>query len=569
MGNTTRQGMKFGLILLLLLAGVVLGIRMLLSREGGRPRYTDMPQLLALCGSKNAPAVKEALLHSDEGALRNEETTLLHVLLERDADPAVLREALSPPSPLLRMVQLTDAQGRTPLHIAAARANPAALLLLHCMDARDTTPDREGRLALDIIQELGADEMAARLPFWENRGKQEGRMVVNLQQSKTVQIRGRKYRLEAKGFLSYASLATNEGELAYVAAVQGAAASLPEDERYNIQNNDTDLPYIPDHIGLSPLPGDSGRVSPWYWRNGGFRDAESGRRAALLKCLWPKASPLMLRVLTDPGFRADPAKLAGVLLAEWSAWNIPGDVLGPALLEGNENLRKRPPGTTIWFSPSGLSSYPWYHRNSTPMFSVWLLLAALRDDVALPREVREAAPALADLCDIRAALGRERWRKAGRHLCAAAWLEEQTPTDKLLEKAVDDWNSPTDMKLIIQAWSGGGRIVPKGLWRKPDAIRCWAARRTEAGPDAGEPLVCVASTLGHVDEATGKRMIRMMLASGAKPDVPDGNGMFPEEAARRSGASAELLKLLAAPPPEWTQGTDGAPQRDKQAPPSP
>ena len=62
--------MKFGLILLLLLAGVVLGIRMLLSREGGRPRYTDMPQLLALCGSKNAPAVKEALLHSDEGALR-------------------------------------------------------------------------------------------------------------------------------------------------------------------------------------------------------------------------------------------------------------------------------------------------------------------------------------------------------------------------------------------------------------------------------------------------------------------------------------------------------------------
>ena len=39
----------------------------------------------------------------------------------------------------------------------------------------------------------------------------------------------------------------------------------------------------------------------------------------------------------------------------------------------------------------------------------------------------------------------------------------------------------------------------------------------------------------------------MMLASGAKPDLPDGNGMFPEEATRRSGASAELLRLLAAP----------------------
>ena len=66
----------------------------------------------------------------------------------------------------------------------------------------------------------------------------------------------------------------------------------------------------------------------------------------------------MLRVLTDPGCRADPDKLAGVLLAEWSSWDIPGDALGPALLEGNENLRKRPPGTTICFSPSGLSSYP-------------------------------------------------------------------------------------------------------------------------------------------------------------------------------------------------------------------
>lgn len=75
--------------------------------------------------------------------------------------------------------------------------------------------------------------------------------------------------------------------------------------------------------------------------------------------------------------------------------------------------------------------------------------------------------------------------------------------------------------------------------------------------------------LGHVDEATGKRIIRMMLASGAKPDVRDESGMFLEGAARRSDTSAKLLKLLAAPPAGWTQGTDGAPQRDKQAPPSP
>lgn len=57
-------------------------------------------------------------------------------------------------------------------------------------------------------------------------------------------------------------------------------------------------------------------------------------------------------------------------------------------------------------------------------------------------------------------------------MCAAAWLEEQTSTDKLLEKAMDDWDSPMDVKLTIQAWNGGGRIASKGLWREPDAIRC-------------------------------------------------------------------------------------------------
>lgn len=203
------------------------------------------------------------------------------------------------------------------------------------------------------------------------------------------------------------------------------------------------------------------------------------------------------------------------------------------------------------------------------MFSVWLLLAALRDDVTLPREVREVVPALVDLCSIRAALGHKRWRKAGRHLCAVAWLEKQTPTDKLLEETMDDWNNPTDVKLIIQAWSGSGHIVPEDLWWKPDTIRYWAAWRVEAGPDAGEPLAYVASVLGHVDGAAEERAIRMMLAPGVKPDIRDEDGVFSEGAARRFNASVELLKLLTAPPAGWTQGMDGVPQRDKRASPPP
>ena len=69
----------------------------------------------------------------------------------------------------------------------------------------------------------------------------------------------------------------------------------------------------------------------------------------------------------------------------------------------------------------------------------------------------------------------------------------------------------------------------------------------------------------------------MMLASGAKPDLPDGNGRFPEEAARRSGASAELLRLLAAPPAAngrrartvRPNGTNRHPRRPDPRPPQP
>lgn len=135
-----------------------------------------------------------------------------------------------------------------------------------------------------------------------------------------------------------------------------------------------------------------------------------------------------------------------------------------------------------------------------------------------------------------------------RHLCAAAWLaEHDTPANRLLQKAMDDWREPVEMKTAILGWSGG-RIIPQGYWRKPDALRCWAAERGPQGPDTGEPFVKVASVLGQVDGAIGELMIRVMLDSGARPDVADRNGVLPLEAARKSGASARLLALFEEPP---------------------
>lgn len=205
-------------------------------------------------------------------------------------------------------------------------------------------------------------------------------------------------------------------------------------------------------------------------------------------------------------------------------------------------------GGTVWFRSSDLSTSKWYNRNGMPAISVWLLLAGLPDGVALSPKVREAAPALATLCDLRAALGREDWKTAGPHLCAAAWLEQLTPTDKLLQTVMDNWRAPVDVKTAFQGWNGA-RIVPQGRWQRPDALHCWAAGWASQGTDAGDPFVKVASVLGHVDEATGRRIARMMLASGAKPDLADRTGTLPREAARRSGASEGPLKRLAPLPP--------------------
>lgn len=516
-------------------------------------RYTDMAELLALCDAGDAPAVKEALPHASESALRNGETTLLHALLERDASPEILREALSPGSPLLNMATERDAQGRTPLHIAAARANPAALLLLYCAGAWDMTPDADGRFALDVILSLSDEELAARLPFWEERGKQEGKEVTDLLRSKTLKFRGSERRLEARGFVSYVSLAKKAGDIAYVAAVQAAAALQPEDGPRMIFNNGFDLPYVPDKVGLT-LP--SSGAEPWSWRSGNLEETAQGRRAALLKCLWPGASSLMLGALVNPV----PERNGAVLAAEWLAWNIPGDVLGPVLWEQNENFRKRAPGETIWFGPTSLVDYPWYSQKRQPIFSAWLLLAGWRDVPVLPSDIREGVPFLAALCDMRAALGRERWQEAGPHLCAAAWLAGYTDTDRLLQAALDTPDQGVEMKTRLLGLQGA-QIVP-GVWRGTDALRCWAAGSLNAGPgkeprkepgkekDAGEPLVKVASSLGAVDEETGELMLRMMLDSGARPDVADRHGVFPKDAARQSGASEKILALFDNPPEE-------------------
>ena len=569
MDECQRARVKTALFLLVLITGAFFLVRALLpSREEPAVRYTDMAELLAICDSGDALAVKRALPQAGTSALRTDGTTLLHVLLERDPAPEVLREVLSPQSPLFRMVQLADAQGRRPLHIAAARANPAALLLLRCAGARDLKPDAEGRLALDIVLGLSDAELNAHLPFWENRGKREQVEVIDLLRSKNFRLRGKDIHVKSKGFVSYVSLATNAGEISYVAAVQAAAVLQPEDGHYLLTNNDSDLPYIHEYIGIPPPTGNKPATSPRYWRNGGFQSAESGRRAALIKCLWPEASPLMLRIWTDPAFRNEQDRLDGVFLAEWIAWDIPGDVLGPMLLERNERLREQSKhGGTVWFRSSDLSTSKWYNRNSMPAISVWLLLAGLPDGVALSPKVREAAPALATLCDLRAALGREDWKTAGPHLCAAAWLEQLTPTDKLLQTVMDNWRDPVDVKTAFQGWNGA-HIVPQGRWQRPDALRCWAAGWASQGTDAGDPFVKVASVLGHVDEATGRRIVRMMLASGAKPDLADRTGTLPREAARLSGASESLLKLLEAPspPPPLASSPDNPPPPREETP---
>ncbi len=142
---------------------------------------------------------------------------------------------------------------------------------------------------------------------------------------------------------------------------------------------------------------------------------------------------------------------------------------------------------------------------------------------------------------------------------AAAWLEQLTPTDKLLQTVMDNWRDPVDVKTAFQGWNGA-RIVPQGRWQRPDALRCWAAGWASQGTDVSDPFVKTASVLGHVDEATGRRIVRMMLASGAKPDLADRTVTLPREAARRSGASQGPFKRLEPPSPSNSGRPAAAPR---------
>ena len=276
--------------------------------------------------------------------------------------------------------------------------------------------------------------------------------------------------------------------------------------------------------------------------------------------------PLMLRVLTDPGFRADPDKLAGVL-AEWSAWDIRATFWARHCWKATKtcgNGRRAPPSGSAprGFPPSVVS--PQQHAHSFPSGCCSPPCGTTSPCLGKSGKPRPLWP----ICATSGPLGRERWRKAGRHLCAAAWLEEQTPTDKLLEKAVDDWNSPTDMQTHHSSLERRRPHRAQGPLAETGRHPLLGGPTDRGGPGRANPR------LRRLDARPCGRSNRKThdphdAGVRGEPDVPDENGMFPEEAARRSGASAELLKLLAAPPPEWTQGTDGAPQRDKQAPPRP
>ena len=164
--------MKFGLILLLLLAGVVFrDPHVVFPRKREAPLYghAATPRPVRF---QERPAVKEALLHSDEGALRNEETTLLHVLLERDADPAVLREALSPPSPAPhgaaygrpRAAPCTSPQ-------PAPTPPPCSCCTAWARGTRRRTEKAGSRWT--SFRNWAPTRWPRALPFWENRGNRK------------------------------------------------------------------------------------------------------------------------------------------------------------------------------------------------------------------------------------------------------------------------------------------------------------------------------------------------------------------------------------------------------------
>lgn len=534
---------------------------------------------------------------------------LLHALVEHTDNHAVLSRLLWPGSPLRARVNARDATGRTPLHLAARKADPLFLLILrnagaepHVYDAAGVSPLAEllaapdktvARHAEPLIRE-GMDLGYPPPPKPKARQTDaHSPPIGHIPEAAVIRwLLELIARLDDRspGFFTLSEQMQTRADKDYVAILAAALKTLRGSGAPDTLVPVRDLPVPPPtemerHYmnSLSPAPPTLDSLvqteykGPGEWRWLQLQEG-TGPRMAAVKCLLPEARSASLNWLSALA-AGQPSKEPPLEL-EWKAWDLPPETIVAltvsifgknknqaddrfARLQRDQNarIRQRSLKALLRFRDEMEQRHP-------PLLTCQLLDAASRDSLRAWQEERTKTwgkdkkdDGLDALCAVRLELPDAAWRAVGSHLTAAAYLKKIHATRAATRPP--GWCRRQTSYEPLRTWNA------RPLERQPQAgdrdraMEDFPAARNviETGlsdggrhrapqpeRDPGEPLVAVARILGQVSPETGQRLLRLMLDAGARPGQPDRHGVLPLDAARAANAPPEVLRLLAPAP---------------------
>ena len=281
---------------------------------------------------------------------------LLHALMEHTDNHAVLSRLLWPGSPLRARVNARDATGRTPLHLAARKADPLFLLILrnagaepHVYDAAGVSPLAEllaapdktvARHAEPLIRE-GMDLGYPPPPKPKARqADAHSPPIGHIPEAAVIRwLLELIARLDDRspGFFTLSEQMQTRADKDYVAILAAALKTLRGSGAPDTLVPVRDLPVPPPtemerHYmnSLSPAPPTLDSLvrtehkGPGEWRRLQLQEG-TGPRMAAIKCLLPEARSASLNWLSALA-AGQPSKEPPLEL-EWKAWDLPPETI--------------------------------------------------------------------------------------------------------------------------------------------------------------------------------------------------------------------------------------------------